>query len=99
MVQSSSSGIYIELTTPLTPMEDPVRDLNNLLQGQPSGNLTPLLQFRSEQTGRNDQATHQVTYTFRGVDVGTGTGTAITLAKRAAAIQALQYFRTQGVLQ
>ncbi|KAH9002436.1 hypothetical protein EDB86DRAFT_2827380 [Lactarius hatsudake] len=70
---------------------DPVRDLNNFLQGHPSGNLTSLLRFRNEQTGPNNQATHQGTYTYltvnafaavRGVIVGTGRGTAIGVAKR-----------------
>ncbi|KAH9071596.1 hypothetical protein EDB83DRAFT_2517415 [Lactarius deliciosus] len=95
MVRSSLNGIYIDSNS--MESSDPVRDLNNFLQGQPNGNLTALLQFRSEQTGPNNQATHQVTYTFRGVVVGTGIGTTINLAKRAAAIQALQYFRTQGI--
>ncbi|KAI9467319.1 hypothetical protein BJY52DRAFT_1182756 [Lactarius psammicola] len=87
----------IEPTTLLSPMADPVRDLNNFLQGQPGGNLTPLLQWRNEQSGPNNQAIHQGTYIFRNVAIGTGVGTSIGLAKRDAAIKALQYFRVYGV--
>ncbi|KAF8484431.1 hypothetical protein DFH94DRAFT_688860 [Russula ochroleuca] len=76
--------------------DDPVRDLNNFLQGQP-GNLSRLLNFASHQTGPNNQAKHTGTYTFRGVVVGTGEGTSKATAKRGAAIQALQYFRAHGI--
>jgi len=34
----------------------------------------------------------------RGVTVGTGIGTAKALAKRGAAVQALQYFKAHGIL-
>ncbi|KAH9998293.1 hypothetical protein BJV77DRAFT_1064820 [Russula vinacea] len=76
--------------------DDPVRDLNNYLQGQP-GNLTQHLNFATEKTGPDSQAKHTGTYTFRGVVVGTGEGTRKAAAKRAAAVQALQYFHAYGI--
>ncbi|KAF8270942.1 hypothetical protein EI94DRAFT_1797546 [Lactarius quietus] len=79
-------------------MSDPVQELNNFLQQvQKPTNLTQFLQYRNEQVGPNNQAVHHGTYLFRGVVVGTGAGTAIGLAKRAAATQALQYFQTHEI--
>ncbi|KAN0128579.1 hypothetical protein V8E53_013624 [Lactarius tabidus] len=79
-------------------MSDPVRDLNNYLQEvQKPTNLTQFLRFSSEQMGPSNQAIHQGTYIFRNVVVGTGVGTAISLARSAAATQALQYFRVNGI--
>jgi len=73
---------------------DPNRDLGNFLQ---EVNLVPLLQFTCVQAGPNNQPIHTGTYTFRDVVVGQGSGTTIASAKRAAATQALQYFRTSGI--
>ncbi|KAH9983198.1 hypothetical protein BJV74DRAFT_886989 [Russula compacta] len=79
-------------------MDDPIRDLNNFLQGiRKPENLVPLLRFSTVQTGPNNQATHTGIYRFRNIVVGTGVATAINVAKRVAASQALQYFRTHGI--
>jgi len=79
-------------------MADPLRRLNTYLQTvQRPSNLVPLLAFTSEQWGPKHQAVHQGTYTFRGVVVGQGQGSSKAMAKRAAAIQALQHFSTHGI--
>ncbi|KAI9508136.1 hypothetical protein F5148DRAFT_1284396 [Russula earlei] len=78
--------------------EDPVRDLNNFLQEvRKPENLVPLLRFTSVQTGPNNEAKHHGTYSFRGVNVGTGIGNTKAIARRGAAVQALVYFRTHGI--
>jgi hypothetical protein len=40
---------------------DPVRDLNNALQGHPTGNLTTQFSWVLKQTGPNHQITHFAT--------------------------------------
>ncbi|KAH9961996.1 hypothetical protein BGW80DRAFT_1463639 [Lactifluus volemus] len=73
--------------------EDPIRALNNLLQGT-NPSLNHFLSWTSEQTGPNHQAWHKGQYTFRGVVVGYGEGLSINQAKYHAAKQALQHFQT-----
>ncbi|KAI0298834.1 hypothetical protein BC826DRAFT_1102896 [Russula brevipes] len=88
------------LTISFPSMDDPIRELNNYLQGVMRGvNLVPLLIFTSAQEGPNNQAVHTGTYKFRGKVVGTGVGAAIAIAKRIAATHALQYFRANGIPQ
>jgi len=40
---------------------DPVRDLNNYLQGHPSGNLAPFLSWALAENGPDHQKTHYAT--------------------------------------
>jgi len=79
-------------------MADPVRDLNNALQGYPTGNLTPQLSWEERVEGPNHQVTHFATAKFRGVDVGRGRGVSKGVAKREAAIQALQNLKAAGII-
>jgi len=74
-------------------MADPVRDLNNFLQGHPSGNLTPQFSWDAKQEGPGHQVIHLVTAKFRGVEIGCGRATAMGPAKKEAAIIALQRLR------
>jgi len=77
----------------MSNVQDPVRDLMNLLQGQyPS--LVHYLMWTNNQIGPENQAWHRGQYTFGGVVIGVGEGGAINHAKHYAAIQALQYFVT-----
>jgi len=41
--------------------DDPIRDLNNRLQGHPGGNLTPFLSWVLIQDGPDHQKTHYAT--------------------------------------
>lgn len=78
-------------------MSDPVRDLNNYLQAHRSGNLTPQFSWEMSKEGPNHQITHRAIAKFRGVEVGHGKGVSMGLAKKEAAITALQYLKTSGV--
>ncbi|KAN0128580.1 hypothetical protein V8E53_013625, partial [Lactarius tabidus] len=69
---------------------DPVRDLNNYFQRQ---HMTTQFSWVYQQEGPNHQVTHHATAKFRGVQIGYGRGTAIGVAKKEAAIQALQYIK------
>jgi len=73
---------------------DPVRDLNNFLQGQPGGNLTKDFKWSSTKEGPEHDTLYHVTAVFRGVNVGVGHGSSIGAAKRIASIQALEYLKT-----
>ncbi|KAN0128578.1 hypothetical protein V8E53_013623 [Lactarius tabidus] len=75
-------------------MADPVRDLNNFLQGQPEGNLTRDFRWISKKEGPQHGVTYHVTAVFRGVDVGIGHGTSLASAKRDASMQALEYLKS-----
>lgn len=77
--------------------ENPIADLNNFLQSHSAGNLAHYFSWRITQEGPNHQAVHHATAIYRGVPVGEGKGVAIGLAKRAAAMQALNYFLKNGV--
>ncbi|KAH9983197.1 hypothetical protein BJV74DRAFT_47364 [Russula compacta] len=74
-------------------MEDPVRDLNNFLQGLPGGNLAKDLNWVLQREGPEHGVTYHITAIFRGVTVGVGHGTSKGAAKRDASVQALQYLR------
>ncbi|KAI0306877.1 hypothetical protein B0F90DRAFT_1813737 [Multifurca ochricompacta] len=80
-------------------MADPVRDLNNYLQEvQQPNNLAPLLPLQPSKRGRiTRQSMKSPIFVLRNVVVGKGNGTAIGLAKRAAATQALRYFYANGI--
>ncbi|KAN0140806.1 hypothetical protein V8E53_001250 [Lactarius tabidus] len=80
-------------------MSDPVRDLNNYLQGHQNSSLRSQFSWVLRQEGPNHQVTHHATATceFRGNDIGHGRGSAPSLAKRDAAIQALQHLRAKGI--
>jgi len=78
------------------PRADPVRDLNNFLQGQPEGNLTKEFKWVSLHEGPQHNAIYHVTAVFRGVDVGVGHGSSLTSAKRDASVQALAYLKSHG---
>jgi Double-stranded RNA binding motif len=92
---------------------DPVRDLNNFLQGQPGGNATRDFKWLSAREGPEHDTVYHVTavckhcdnisllfihsYTkVRGVNVGVGHGSTKSIAKRNAALQALEYLKTHG---
>ncbi|KAI0248818.1 hypothetical protein BJV78DRAFT_1156244 [Lactifluus subvellereus] len=72
---------------------DPVRDLNNYLQGHPKGNLTPSFSWCMSRSGPDHQATHYATAKFEGAEIGHGRSFSIGNAKRLAAMEALQYLR------
>ncbi|KAF8266748.1 hypothetical protein EI94DRAFT_1802628 [Lactarius quietus] len=73
--------------------EDPVRDLNNYLQGHPRGNLVPLLSWTTTVDGPCHQVTHYATANFQRQAIGSGSAVSKGNAKAAAAIEALQYLR------
>jgi len=73
---------------------DPVRDLNNFLQGQPGGTLIREFKWISMREGPDHGAIYHVTAVFRGVNVGIGHGSSIGSAKREASVQALEYLRS-----
>ncbi|KAH9002437.1 hypothetical protein EDB86DRAFT_309095 [Lactarius hatsudake] len=77
-------------------MADPVRDLNNFLQGQPGGNLTKEFTWISKKEGPEHGVTYHVTAVFRGVNVGVGHGSSMGSAKRDASVQALAYLKSHG---
>ena len=67
---------HSELTGHLQPTshsvsthDDPVRYLNNRLQGHPRGNLTPYLSWVLGQTGPDHQKTHHATAKCESVNV------------------------------
>ncbi|KAH9025101.1 hypothetical protein EDB85DRAFT_2150024 [Lactarius pseudohatsudake] len=72
---------------------DPVRDLNNYLQGHSRGNLTTLLSWETTQQGPQQQVTHYATAKFQGQRIGYGNGLSKGGAKAVAAAQALQYLQ------
>ncbi|KAI0265067.1 hypothetical protein BC834DRAFT_1041924 [Gloeopeniophorella convolvens] len=74
-------------------MSDAAVELNNLLQAE---GVVQHLSFTNSQQGPNNNAIHTVTYNYRGISVGTGTGRSKGEAKRAAAEQALEYFKVYG---
>ncbi|KAI9439540.1 hypothetical protein H4582DRAFT_1535387 [Lactarius indigo] len=76
---------------------DPVRDLNNYLQGHPSGNLTSQLSWELMQEGLSHELTYNAYAKFRGVEIGHGCGASKSLAKREAAVQALQRLKTASL--
>ncbi|KAI9508146.1 hypothetical protein F5148DRAFT_1284403 [Russula earlei] len=72
-------------------------ELNNFLQQHPTGNLTPYFRYAMTQEGKNHNAVHTAKVIFRGATYGEGTGNDKGTAKRAAAKQALEHFKTYGV--
>ncbi|KAH9998292.1 hypothetical protein BJV77DRAFT_981093 [Russula vinacea] len=74
-------------------MADPVRDLNNFLQGQPGGSVTKDFKWNLTKEGPEHDTIYHVTAVFRGVDVGVGHGSSMGSAKRNASVQALEYLR------
>ncbi|KAH9005386.1 hypothetical protein EDB86DRAFT_1438959 [Lactarius hatsudake] len=72
---------------------DPVRDLNNFLQGHSRGNLTTLLSWEMTQQGPQNQVTHYATAKFQRQAIGYGNGLSKGGAKAMAAVEALQYLR------
>jgi len=75
-------------------MADPVRDLNNFLQGQPGGNATREFEWILTKEGPEHGTIYHVTAVFRGVNVGVGHGSTKGIAKRNASVQALEYLKT-----
>lgn len=75
-------------------MSDPVRDLNNYFQ---SLHMSTYFSWELRQEGPNHQVTHHAAAKFRGVEIGYGRGTALGLAKREAAIRALQHIKANGI--
>ncbi|KAH9960438.1 hypothetical protein BC827DRAFT_394935 [Russula dissimulans] len=77
---------------------DPVRDLNNLLQRYPvgNGNLSQFLSWSLYKDGPDHQRTHYATAKLNGKEIGFGTGFSIGNAKREAAIVALRTLNAQG---
>lgn len=73
--------------------------LNNFLQGHPTGNLTPFLQYVMSQEGRGDTLIHTAIAKFRHVEyaVTVGRGTSKGSAKRDAAKKVYEYFLENGV--
>ncbi|KAF8270934.1 hypothetical protein EI94DRAFT_646661 [Lactarius quietus] len=78
------------------PTADPVCDLNNYLQAHPSGCLTPHLSWAISQEGPNHQFTYYATAKLQGATIGHGAGLTTGLAKREAAIIALQWLTANG---
>ncbi|KAH9965708.1 hypothetical protein BJV74DRAFT_799583 [Russula compacta] len=81
---------------------EPVRELNLYLQSHPTGNLTPYLTWGITQSGPDNQKTHYATAkselpTVAGGVVGQGKGSSLSVAKREAAMQAMQHFQRNGV--
>ncbi|KAF8464971.1 hypothetical protein DFH94DRAFT_699030 [Russula ochroleuca] len=74
-------------------MADPVRDLNNFLQGQPGGSATKDFKWNLSKEGPEHDTVYHVTAIFRGVNVGVGHGSSMGSAKRNASMQALEYLR------
>ncbi|KAH9998290.1 hypothetical protein BJV77DRAFT_981079 [Russula vinacea] len=79
-------------------MADPVRDLNNFLQGQPGGSVTKDFKWNLTKEGPEHDIVYHVTAVckhtpFRGVNVGVGHGSSMGSAKRNASVQALQYLK------
>ncbi|KAI0294376.1 hypothetical protein BC826DRAFT_1011968 [Russula brevipes] len=72
-------------------------ELNNYLQGHPSGNLTPFFTYTMSQSGNDLQPTHHTTARFAGNIVGEGRGKTKGASKRAAAMNALQHFKVHGI--
>jgi len=73
---------------------DPVRDLNNYLQGHPGGNLTRYLSWAMNEDGPDHQRTHYATAKFNGRDIGFGRGLSKGRAKSEAAERALKYLNS-----
>ncbi|KAI9508137.1 hypothetical protein F5148DRAFT_1199118 [Russula earlei] len=76
---------------------DPVRDLNNFLQGHPRGNLTPYFSWSLDKDGPDHQKIHYAIAKLNGTNIGSGQGFAIGNAKRDAATRALQYLNSVRV--
>jgi dsRNA-specific ribonuclease len=91
---------------------DPVRDLNNYLQGHPRGNLTIYFSWVMKQSGPGHQVTHTavancesfdriknyaLSYAVNGTEIGSGRSFSMGNAKREAAMQALQYFSVNKI--
>jgi len=74
-------------------MADPVRDLNNHLQGLP-GNLTKYFKWTSMKEGPKHNTIYHVTAVFRDVNIGIGHGSSMSAAKREASTQALVYLKS-----
>ncbi|KAH9029313.1 hypothetical protein EDB83DRAFT_2654975 [Lactarius deliciosus] len=75
----------------------PVRDLNNYLQGHPTGNLTLHLSWVMRQEGPSHMVTYYVIAKLRGVEIGHGRGPSMAMAKSEAALQALQHLKNFGI--
>jgi len=73
---------------------DPVRDLNNLLQR--NGNLTPYLSWWLYEDGPHHQRNHYAIAKFNGEEIGSGMGFSKENAKKEAAIEALKTLRARG---
>jgi hypothetical protein len=77
---------------------NPIRELNIFLQEvQKPRDLTQFLSYRNRTSGPMHQVTHYGEYIFRNLPVGRGVGITMHIAKSAAATQALQFFRANGV--
>ncbi|KAH9960446.1 hypothetical protein BC827DRAFT_1376708 [Russula dissimulans] len=72
-------------------------ELNNFLQGHPTGDLTPFFHYALTKDGPNDSVIHAARVIFRGNSYGEGRGRKIGIAKREAARHALEFFRANGV--
>ncbi|KAH9011721.1 hypothetical protein EDB83DRAFT_2523350 [Lactarius deliciosus] len=72
---------------------DPVRDLNNFLQGHSRGNLTHLLSWETTHSGPQHQVTHYATAKFQQREIGHGQGLSKGNAKAVAAAEALRYLQ------
>jgi len=72
-------------------------ELNNFLQEHPTGDLTPFLHYALTRYGPDHSAVHVARAIFRGNSYGEGRGTRMGVAKREAAMRALEYFLANGV--
>ncbi|KAH8991271.1 hypothetical protein EDB92DRAFT_1816448 [Lactarius akahatsu] len=74
---------------------DPIRELYHYLGYLTAGNLGMYLLWELKQEGPSHQVTHYAIAKFQGVEIGRGRGVSLGLAKREAAILALQHLRNQ----
>ncbi|KAH9960444.1 hypothetical protein BC827DRAFT_1268156 [Russula dissimulans] len=72
-------------------------ELNNFLQGHPTGDLTQFFHYAMTRDGPNHSVTHVAHAMFRGNSYGEGRGKKMGVAKREAAMHALEYFQVNGV--
>ncbi|KAH9972979.1 hypothetical protein BGW80DRAFT_277881 [Lactifluus volemus] len=80
----------------MSEARDPVRDLNNYLQGQRCGNLAGELMWISMRQGPGHCPVYHVTAVFRGVNIGIGHGPSLGSAKQGASVQALEYLQSNA---
>jgi len=87
----------MEPATTTAAQPDYAVELNNLLQGHPTGNLTKYFQYVMSREGRDDAPVHIATAMFRDVEYAVGRGVNKGAAKRDAARQVYVNFSVNGV--